>query len=158
MLRICRLIFGSWKAVVLDSWFCVSKGTKELESKGIYVVALVKKQCYWPEGVPGDLIVTHFEDKKVGDVVMIKSRTEDNKLLKIFCMKEPDYVMRIMASWMTPDELEGARTRRDFIYRSGKKDIKQFTYRYPFGIHFRYRHQVYYHNNQIHAPISLDST
>ena len=30
-------------------------------------------------------------------------------------MKEPDYVMKIMASWMTLDELEGARTRRYLI-------------------------------------------
>ena len=53
-------------------------------------------------------------------------RTEDNKLFKTFCMKDPDYVMKIMVSWMTLDELEGARTRRYFIARSGKKGSKQF--------------------------------
>ena len=44
-------------------------------------------------------------------------------------MKEPDYVMKILASWITLDELYGARTRRDFIESSGTKETKQFTYR-----------------------------
>ena len=54
-------------------------------------------------------------------------------------MKDMDYVMKAMTSWMTLDELEGARTRRDFIDSSGTKETKQFTYRQPFGLHFRYR-------------------
>ena len=73
-------------------------------------------------------------------------------------MKEPDYVMKIMASWMTRDALEGAGTRRYFKDRSGTKETNQFTYRQPFGIHFRYIHQLDDHNNWIHAPISLEST
>ena len=55
---------------------------------------------------------------------MIDVRTEDNKLFKIFCMKYPDYVMKIVASWITLDELEGARTRRYFIDSSGTKETK----------------------------------
>ena len=38
---------------------------------------------------------------------MIEVRTEDNKLFQIFFMEEPYYLMKIMASWMTLDELEG---------------------------------------------------
>ena len=87
---------------------------------------------------------------------MIEVRTEDNKLFKIFCMKETDYVVKIMASWMTLDQLEGARTIRDFIDSSGTEQTKHFTYHQPFWIHFRYRHQVDDHNNWIHTPISLD--
>ena len=49
---------------------------------------------------------------------MIEAQTEDNKLFKIFCMKKPDYVMKIMASLITLDELEGASTRTDLIYSS----------------------------------------
>ena len=87
---------------------------------------------------------------------MIESIIEDNKLFKIFCMKDPDYVMKIMASWMTLDGLEGARTRRYFIDINGTKETKHFTYRKPFGIHFRYIHQVDDHNNWIHVPIFLE--
>ena len=32
-----------------------------------------------------------------------------------------------------------------------------FTYYQPFGMYFKYRHQVDGHNNWIHAPIYLDS-
>ena len=78
---------------------------------------------------------------------MIEARTEDNKLFKIFCMKEPDYAMKKMASWMALDELEGARTRRYFVDRIGAKDMKQFTYWQLFGLHFRYRHQLDEHND-----------
>ena len=118
--------------------------------------ALIKKRRYWPKGGHGDLIYTHFEDKEVGGVVMIEAITEDNNLFKIFCMKYPDYVMKIMASWMTLDVLDGASTRRYFLDRSGTKDTKQFTYRQPFGINFRYRHQLDDHNNWRHAQIFLE--
>ena len=156
MLRMCRPIFGSGKDVVLDSGFCVAKVIAELEAKGVYAAALIKKRHYGPKGVLGGLVDTHFEDKDVGCVGMIEARTEDNKLFKIFCMKEPYYVMKIMVSWMTFDELEGARTGRYFIDSSGTKETKHFTYRQPFGIHFRYGHQVDDHNNWRHVPISLE--
>ena len=38
---------------------------------------------------------------------MMESLTEESKPFRLFCMKEPDYVMMIMASWMTLNELEG---------------------------------------------------
>ena len=69
---------------------------------------------------------------------------------------ESDYAMKIMESWMTLYELEGARTRRHFIDRSGTKDMKQFKHRQQFGIHFRYIHQVENNNNCRHAPIYLE--
>ena len=71
-------------------------------------------------------------------------------------MKDPDYAMKIMVIWMTLDKLEGARTGSYFIETSGMKEPKQFTYRKPFGINYRYIHQVKNHNNQRNTPISLE--
>ena len=71
-------------------------------------------------------------------------------------MKEPDYAMKIVVSWMTIYKLEGTKTRIDFIYSSGKKETKQFSYRQTFGIHFRYIYQVCNHNNRRHMPILLE--
>ena len=65
MLRMCRPIFGSGKAVVLDSGFCVTKVITELEARGVYAADLIKKRRYCPKGVPGDLIDSHFEDKYI---------------------------------------------------------------------------------------------
>ena len=38
-------------------------------------------------------------------------------------MKDPDYVMKKMASWMTLDELEGARSRIDLYTEVGGSRI-----------------------------------
>ena len=73
-------------------------------------------------------------------------------------MKKLDYIMKIMTSWMKIDELEGARTRRDFTESSGTKDTEQFKYRHQFGLYLRYRNQVDDHNNQRNATIYLDRT
>ena len=137
------------------TFFCVVKGITELKAKCVHASDLIKKRHEWPKGVPGDLIDIHFEDKTFGGVGIIEVITDDNKLFKTFFMKYPGRVMKIMASWMTLDELDNPRIRRDFVESSGTKDTKQFTYLKPFGIHFRYIHQVDNHNNRRYAPIFL---
>ena len=52
---------------------------------------------------------------------MIDARSEDNKFFKMICMKELDYVMNVMLSWVILDDLKGERTRRYRIYSSGMK-------------------------------------
>ena len=42
-------------------------------------------------------------------------------------MKERDYVVKIMASWIAIDELEVAKTVVDFTYSSITKQTKIFT-------------------------------
>ena len=51
--------------MVLYSGFCVAKGITELEDKGVYSAALIKKRCYCPKGFPWDIIDDRFEDKEV---------------------------------------------------------------------------------------------
>ena len=87
MSRMCRPIFGSGKAVVLDSRLCVARGIIELKAKGLCVSDLIKKQHYWLKGVDVDLIFNNFDYKGVGDVVIIEAISKYNKLFKIFCMK-----------------------------------------------------------------------
>ena len=115
MLRMCEPLFSTVKCVVLDSVSCVSKGVTALLEVGFYAAVLVKKRKYWPKGVPGDAIDEYFADKDVTHVDMFEAITEEGregKAFKIFCFKEPEYVMKIMATWMTLEELDGADTRR----------------------------------------------
>ena len=126
MLSMYRPIFGTGNAVVLDRRFCVAKGITKIEAKCVYESALIKKRCYWPKGVPRELIDTHFTYKEVCDVETIEATTQMNNSLKIFCMKDPDYVMRIMEIWMALDELEGKKTRIDLICRSVTSYMKHF--------------------------------
>ena len=89
---------------------------------------------------------------------MIEERTEYIKLFKMLSIKAQDYVIKIMESWMKPDELDGENKRSGFMEISGTKETEQLTYHYKFGINFRYRHQLDHHNNMRHAPISLERT
>ena len=66
--------------------------------------------------------------------------------------------MKIMATWMTLAEMDGADTRQEYKGRDGQSLYRLFKYRQPFGLHFRYRHQVYDNNNRRHASISIERT
>ena len=44
MLSMCRPIFGSGKAIILDNGFFVFKGIIDLESTCLYAAALIKKR------------------------------------------------------------------------------------------------------------------
>ena len=62
--------------MVLDSGFCVAKGFVDLEAKGVFAGALIKKRRYWLKRVPEALIDEHFENMEVGDVDMVMAATE----------------------------------------------------------------------------------
>ena len=63
MLRMFKPIFRSWKDVVLDSRFVFNTVITYIKSKGVIEASLINNHSYFPKGVPGDLIDTHFEDK-----------------------------------------------------------------------------------------------
>ena len=66
--------------------------------------------------------------------------------------------MKIMAIWMTLGELDGADTMREYKGRDGQSLTRLFNYCQPFGLNFRYCHQVDDHINRIHATISIERT
>ena len=89
------------------SGFCVANGIVALATKVVYAGDLIKKCRFWPKGVPGNLVGRNFAYKEVGGVDILEDATEDGRPFHIFCSKKPDYIMKIMASWMTLDDLEG---------------------------------------------------
>jgi hypothetical protein len=153
LLHILENYFGSGRYVVLDSGFCVLKGLKELKTKGIFACALIKERRYWPWMVPGDAMERHFEDKEVGDVDAIEGVLDGVKYT-LWGMKEPNYIMRMMAT--------GGALLSDFSCKTTTRiydDItKTFQYTLPYNWHFRYRHAVDDHNNLRHATPSLEAT
>ena len=66
--------------------------------------------------------------------------------------------MKIMATWMTLKQFDGADTRWEYKGRDDQSLVRQFKYRQPFGLYFFYRHQVDYHNSRRHAPLSIERT
>ena len=57
---------------------------------------------------------------------MLVSRSQYNEPFWVFCMKDLNYVINVMESWMILDELEGTKIRREFTDRSGANK-KLFT-------------------------------
>ena len=88
-------------------------------------------------------------------LVAITEEVPEVKAYKIF-FKETEYVMKIMAAWMTLEDLDGADTMREYKGRDGESLARLFKYRQPFSLHFRYLHQVDNHNNRRHSTISIE--
>ena len=157
LLRMLKSYFATGKYVVLDSGFCVLKGIVELRKRGLFSCALIKKRRYWPTLVPGDAIQQYFAENDVGDTDAITG-TLDGVPYNIWGMKEPDYVMRMMATGgaLLADDTckEVTRTWKE----GGIEKSKKFSYTKPIDWHFKYRHAVDDHNNLRHALPSIEDS
>jgi hypothetical protein len=148
LLRMLQSYFHTARYIVLDSGFCVLKGIIELRKNGLFGCALIKKRRYWPAGVPGDAMQQFFDADgvNVGDNHAIAG-TMNGVMYNLWGMKEPDYVMRMMA---TGGPLAGYETCKEALRKwteGGIEVVRRFRYACPFDWHFRYRHAVDDHNN-----------
>lgn len=155
LLRLTKQIWNLGKVVVLDSGFCVARALTQLSKKGVFATALIKKRRYWPKHVNGDMIKAHFANANVGDTDCYRiSLPDDNAILDIHCLKEPDYVMMLMATFGTQERVGQEN------FRNLPNHQRVTTFRYPelFYNHYHYRHAVDDHNNRRHAPVSIEKT
>ena len=84
------------------------------------------------------------------------NQVEDGVAYHVFCMKDPDYLMKLMTTYGTLDPTD-KRARRKFK-RGGVMETKEFMYMEVVANHFLYRHQVDDNNNRRYAPMSIDRT
>ena len=155
LLRMLRGYFGTGKYVILDSGFCVLNALTELKKMGVFACALIKKRRYWPALVPGDAMDQHIGQLNVGESAAI-SGTHNGVPYNIWGMKEPDYVMKLMAT--------GGQLLSDNTCKETKRTWKvngverTTTFKYPFPVdwHFKYRHAIDDHNNLRHALPSIE--
>ena len=73
-------------------------------------------------------------------------------------MKEPDYVMRMMATGGPLGVQESCRMARRWWNEGGVEVARTFQYTCPFDWHFRYWHAVDDHNNLRHALPSIEDS
>ena len=74
-------------------------------------------------------------------------------------MKEPDYVMRMMATGGPLAALDSCKmAKRRWRGEGGVDCSRTFQYTCPFDWHFRYRHAVDDHNNLRHALPSIEDS
>lgn len=156
LLRLTKSIHNTARYVVLDSGFCVLAALAALRSLGVFAGALVKKRRYWPRHIAGDAIDRHMATKNVGDTAAVEG-TLDGVQYNVWCMKEPEYTMKIMGTasgLLFADDREHRRTWTE----GGETKTATFQYAEPFYLHFKYRHAVDDHNNLRHAVPSLEET
>ena len=153
LLRMLEPVFHTGRYIVLDSGFCVLRGIVELRRRGVFACALIKKRRYWPTLVPGDAMERHFSTMNVGEVDAIEGSL-DGISYTLWGMKEPDYIMRMMA---TGGPLT-ATPKCKHTTRRVENSTVAFQYTCPYDWHFRYRHAVDDHNNLRHGLPSLEDT
>ena len=73
-------------------------------------MALINKRRYCPKCIKRDDAKTHFSDREVGAVDAC-TRQLDGVKFHVSCMKEPDYVMRLVTTYSTTELMGDARTR-----------------------------------------------
>ena len=96
----------------------------------------------------------HFWEVEVGETHAIQV-TVDDVIYNLLVMKEPTYVMMMMATGggLLADETCKESVRR---WKENVEDmVKKFNYKLPFDCYFRYRHTVDYHNNLSHSLPSI---
>ncbi len=71
---------------------------------GVFASALIKKHCYWLKYADGKSIKAHFINKEVGAVDAMNGSL-DGVTVFIFAMKEPDYVMSLMSTYGTNEQM-----------------------------------------------------
>ena len=118
---------------------------------------LIKKQRYYPKGVPEEAIIRHIQNKEVGDVDAVQGSII-GKGYHIMDIKNPDYMILMMTTYGALDHLEGLDTHWRYKGKGGELVNKQFNYSEVFGNHFNYIHEVDDNNNRCHSPISVDMT
>jgi hypothetical protein len=155
LLRMTATHWYSGMCLVLDSGFCVLKALIELRKVGIYAASVIKKRRYWPKYIDGDNIIAHFADKDIGSFDVLPGKL-DNIPFGVFCMKEPDYTMMLMATYGTNETTNDSNTERTTINNNGEREVKRFQYTELFYNHFKFRNAVDAHNQQRHQPISLE--
>ncbi len=105
--------------------------------------------------VPGVHIHEYIENKCFSSTDAI-SGILDGVKYSVLCMKEPEYVMNVMATNGVHSSREGRRLA-EFRLRVVKKSTT-FTYNKPCDYHFLYCHAVNNLNSQHHAVPGIEGT
>ena len=98
LLKMSKVLYGTGKIVVLDSGFCVLAALVALQNVGVFAAVVIKKRRYWPRYIAGDTIDDHMKTVNVGKTDSVQGQLEGVPY-NIFCMKEPDYTMKLMSTY-----------------------------------------------------------
>ena len=161
LVRMTEPIWYKGDVLVLDSGFCVLQALIEIRKRGVFAASVIKKRRFWPKYILGDAINDHFADRNVSEVDCWRGNfPSGNATVPFFiiCMKEPKYIMMMMTTYGTDQEINEANTERIVDLGNGRTERIRFKYTEIFYNHFNFRHAVDDHNNNRHQPISVEVT
>ncbi len=121
----------------------------------MFAAALTNTQQYWPIYFPWEAILKHFKEKLVGSVDAILGMLDDVKY-NIWWMKEPDYVVQIIASGALCSQ-GGCEVKWQWTEQGVSKAAK-FAYCKLYEWYLKYWRAVDDHNNLWNGLPSLDDT
>ena len=124
---------------------------------GTDMMILYVDDCAIISKTEGEAKDEYFKDKEVGSVDSLKGKLE-NVPYNIFCMKYPDYVMKIMSTYggLLENDWQKELVRK---YKDGnREETKTFKYKIPFSNNFDCRYCVDDHNRIRHQIPSLEQT
>ena len=158
MLRLTKPLHHTGKIVEQDSGFCVFEGIAAQHQMGVYGDALIKKRRYWPKHVPGSEIDAAMSDAEIGTVRTLQGKVLGQDVY-IHCMKEEEYVTKIMSTHGSHQLVLDHTTTRSFRNpATGQQSTMAFACADPFSRCFRARHSVDDNNNRRHQPMSIETT
>ena len=122
--------------MILDSGFCVLEGIIELRKTGVYPGAVIIKKKILALNVPGNQIRLLFQSKMLGVTDALNGGIKPLSY-DIFCMKEPDYPMKRMATYgeLTVEDGQNESIRKCVSVVNKKKTISiRDTFFKPFRL------------------------
>ena len=112
---------------------------------------------YHGYGVTRGLMTDAFDEAQVGDSRAISGVLDGVKYF-LWALKEPNYVMKMMATGGSLMMNDSCCTTSCCWIEGGVPKSKEFTYTLPFDHHFHYPHAVDDHNNLRHSLPSWEDT
>ena len=97
--------------VVTESGFCVLLALIKLASVGVFASAVIKKRRYWPKYIDAGAIDSHFDANGI-DTTDSLPGVMDGTQFRIYCVKEEDYVMKLMATYGALRLIEEGKTQQ----------------------------------------------
>ena len=107
--------------------------------------------------VPGDEMTEHFVEANVGDSAAISGVLDGVKYF-LWALKEPQYVMKMMATGGPLIANETCKDQKRRFVENGVEVSRTFKFPLPYDWHYKYRHAIDDHNNLRHSLPSIEGT
>ena len=96
-----------------------------------------------------------FENKEIGYADSLPGKMDDVPF-HIYGMKELDYIMKLMPTYGTNEQISSHKTKHNYMNSERKKVSDTFNYPEVVSNHSKYRYSMDDHNLKRHAPICLE--